>query len=43
MVVFDKKERICKKMILQFQEIVGLRRRRKISRLGKGVTEDMEC
>ena len=44
MVAVDKKERSCKIIDLQFLVIVGCRRRkRKISRLEKRVTEDIEC
>ena len=46
LVVVDKKERICK--IIDFavpgdSRIEEKEKDRKISRLGKGVTEDIEC
>ena len=46
MVVVDKKERSCK--IIDFavprdSRIEEKEKDRKVSRLGKGVTEDMEC
>ena len=46
LVVVNKKRRTCKAMILQFLEIVVLKRRRedrKLSRIKKGVIEDLEC
>ena len=46
LVVVDKKERICKIIdfaVPGYSRIEEKEKDRKISRLGKGVTEDMEC